>query len=379
MDKHFDCIVVGAGGIGSSAFYFAAKGGLNVLAIDQFAKAHNRGSSHGQSRIIRQGYFEHPNYVPMVLDSYGLWEELESETGQTLKVETGLLEIGPPDGTLICGILKSAKRYNIAVDQFTNAESRKQFPLFHIPDDSIAIFERQAGYLAVERCVATYIDRAIELGGTYLPETPVTRIEYDDKCVTVVAGNQRYVADHAIIAAGAWSNQLLSEMELNIEVVRKHQYWIEAPNDQWWLRNGAPLFFYDLHGEYFYGIPAIENRGIKLAEHSGRKLVSDPTNVDRTIDTDDQMRVMAFAEKFLRIVEPNQTGHCVCMYSMTADEHFIVDRHPHCERIVFAAGMSGHGFKFAPVIGRHLMRLSVGDTDDSVDTFGFLKVNRINS
>ena len=372
----YDCIIVGAGGIGSAAFYHATKQGLKTLALDRFSKAHDRGSSHGQTRIIRQGYFEHPNYVPMVLESYRLWEELESETGTRLKTETGLLEIGPPEGTLISGILDSARTHGIAVDQYSNAEAKKRFPSFHIPENSIAIFERQAGYLAVEKCVATHIDRAIELGGRFEPGTVVLEIVPNGQSIDIKTEAGSWSAGCVVVAGGAWSKQLLPSLSFEIKVVYKHQHWFEPPSDHWRIDDGAPVFFYDLNGEYFYGIPAIDERGIKLAEHSGRKLVTDPTNINRSIDPEDEKRVLSFAKKYLGFENPKRNAHSVCMYSLTDDEHFIVDRHPEHKNLIIATGMSGHGFKFAPSIGQYVSQLVVDNDKADNQTFKFLKLDR---
>ena len=374
----FDCIVVGAGGIGSAAFYHASKQGLKTLALDRFTKAHDRGSSHGQTRIIRQGYFEHPNYVPMVLESYQLWEELEEETGTTLKTETGLLEIGPPAGALIAGISESARTYGIAVNEFSNEEARKEFPQFHIPNDSVAIFEKQAGYLPVEQCVAAHIERAVELGGMFETDTVVKQIVPEGEGVLVKTENESFSAACVIVAGGAWTRQLLPELPFEITVVSKHQHWIEPPSQYWQMGHGAPLFFYDLHGEYFYGIPAVDQRGVKLAEHSGRKTVSDPTNIDRSIDQEDETRVFQFAKKYLGVENPIRSGHSVCMYSLTIDEHFVVDRHPQYDNVICAAGMSGHGFKFAPAIGKHVANLVNKNNVAENQTFNFLKLERFN-
>lgn len=370
MPEQFDLIVVGSGGMGSSAFYHAAMSGRRVLALDRFPAAHDRGSSHGESRIIRQAYFEHPNYVPLLLDAYQLWDQLEKNTQRQLFIHSGLLEVGFPDGPIIRGILESSEQYGVAVEQVSENQFRKQFPMFDKLDSQVVVVEPQAGYLLVEKCVQAHIDAAVELGGTIRSGVTVVDIVPEKKQVEIVTETESYTASQVIVTAGAWSAELLSWIGVDLRVLRKHLYWFDATTHQSDLSNGVPSYFYETDTGYYYGFPAIDGR-IKVARHSGGDNVDDPLNVDRSSDSDDLGQVQKFLRQYLRYEAAQPNRHAICMYTMTANEHFIVDRHPDCDQIVFAAGMSGHGFKFSPVIGRQLVRLLDGESDAR---FEFLSV-----
>lgn len=371
----YDAIVLGTGGVGSAALLHLAQRGARVLGLDRFPGGHDRGSSHGQTRIIRQAYFEHPDYVPLLRRAYELWAELESRCGEQLYRETGLVQIGPPDGVVLPGVLQSARQHNLEVVRLAPDDARRRFPGLQVPAGCEAVFERRAGYLLVERCVLAHLNEAARAGAELRTGEAVLDWRADDDAVTVRTDRSTYHAARLILAAGAWSRELLTELDIPLRVVRKHLHWYDNTDPRYRADAGCPTFLYELPDGCFYGFPQIDARGVKVAEHSGGETVVDPLNVDRTVAVDDQQRVARFVASHLPGVSARPTDHAVCMYTMSPDEHFLVDRHPAHPHVVLAAGLSGHGFKFTGVLGQVLAELALdGRTAQPIE---FLSLGRL--
>lgn len=369
-----DLIIIGCGGVGSAALFYAAQKGLDVIGIDRFDPAHAMGSSHGQTRIIRQGYFEHPSYVPLLLESYQAWAEIEKLSGQTLYHQTGLLEIGPPNGVLIQGVLESKRLHNLAIEEISTQECRQRFPQFHIDDSMVAVFEKESGYLLVEKCVSTLVQLARNLGASYLVD-PVTHWEKSGNSFVVNTESNQFRCKHLIVSGGAWANDLLeTHLGVELKILQKHLHWFDSESKSYDAPN-SPTFFYESEFGYLYGFPRIDSLGMKIANHSGGAIVTDPLQVDRSIDADERAVVEQFAQKYL--VDAGNIAHkkhAVCMYTMSPDEHFIIDRIGDLDGVAFAAGLSGHGFKFCPVLGRELVEMALGN--EASTNFEFLSKSR---
>lgn len=357
---HYDAIVVGAsGGVGSAALYHAARRGLKVLGLDRFPPGHDRGSSHGETRIIREAYFEHPDYVPLVRDSYAQWRALEELRGAELLMTTGLMEIGPSEGEVVAGVRASAAQHGIAIETLDGADVQRRFPGFRLPGDSVGVYEPTAGILFVERCVQAHAEEALALGAELLFDQALVSWRAEGTGVLVQTERQVYSADRLLLAAGAWAPQLLRDLNISLVVRRKPLYWFGARDDTYRADRGGPAFLYELPQGIFYGLPQINDRGVKLAEHTGGSVVEDPLLVNRDLDPADLARVAHFARTHLPRLTPQLTAHATCLYTLTQDQHFVVDRHPHHAQVAFVAGLSGHGFKFTPTLGQALVELAV--------------------
>jgi sarcosine oxidase len=372
----YDAVILGCGGVGSAALMQLARRGVRVLGLDRFPPAHNRGSSHGRTRMIRQAYFEHPDYVPLVLRAYELWAELEAATGRKLYEETGLLEVGPPTaagGVVVPGVLASARLHGLAVDELTAAECERRFPGFRVPESMVGVFERRAGFLHVEASVQAHLDEAVRAGAELrceeavrswhaVPATSGTAAH-----VVVETERGRYEAARLVITAGAWAGEMLRDLGVPLVVRRKPQYWfresaasMEAGDFR--LDRGAPAFLYELPDGVFYGFPVFGPEGLKCAEHSGGRVLANPLENPAAIDEQDLARVRTFLAAQLPGITGELVDHAPCMYTMSPDENFIVDRHPTHASVVFAAGLSGHGFKFTSVLGEALADLALEGT-----------------
>ena len=371
----YDFIVLGTGGIGSSALLSAIKKGFKTLGIEQFGAAHNRGSSHGQTRMIRTAYFEHPNYVPMAKAAWEHWDRLQETSREILVRRTGVLQIGDPNSEVVKGVLESAKQHELTVESLDTSQIPERCPLVTPEDGQVGVFEQNAGFLRVEKCIATILKQAKDLGAELRSNTTVTEWSAnDDGTFTVQAGEETYHCRKLIVTAGAWTKQILSDINLPLRVVRKHQHWFQNDRIDGHYKNGFPFVFVETDKkDWFYATPQIDKLGIKIGEHSGGETIEDPTNLDRDIDQASLMRATKFVDRYLDFEHHSVVYSSVCMYTLTPDEHFIVDTHPDHPGLSFAAGMSGHGFKFAPVIGESLVNMLEGQRDQRLE---FLRLAR---
>ena len=266
----YDCIVLGVGGIGSAALYAAASKGWSVLGIERFGAVHDRGSSHGRSRIIRTAYFEHPDYVPLARSAWQKWEAIQSLDDKAIMHKTGLLQVGDRSGEVISGVLTSAREHDIAIEEMSGSEAMKRFPAFKLAAESHAVFEEQAGVLLVENCVAQLIKLARQQSANLVTDTVAQTITVNpDQTISVTTDRGRYDASRLIICMGSWSNDLLTGLELNLEILRKPQFWFQIDRTDIKYQNGFPAFLIENGADCYYGIPEIDYLGMKVARHSG--------------------------------------------------------------------------------------------------------------
>jgi monomeric sarcosine oxidase len=356
---HYDAIVLGAGGIGSAALYELARRGVRAVGIDRFHPPHDRGSSHGQSRVIRQAYFEHADYVPLLLAAYLMWRELEQQSGQMLLHEIGLIQLGPADGVVVPGVLRSAADHNLNVESLSADDVRRRWPGLSVGDDLVGVYEPRGGYLLVEDCVRAHLAAAQAAGADLRFGTEIVGWKANDREVRVQTATEEIAADRLIVTAGAWAASVLTDLRLPLTVRRKSLFWFAVDGPDYDASNKFPVYLFDLPGGVFYGFPKLDPRGVKVGEHTGGHAVADPKTVDRSIDLAERLSTEKFLHAHLPAASARVTDHSVCLYTMSPDEHFIVDRHPAYANVAFAAGLSGHGFKFAPVLGRALADLAL--------------------
>ncbi len=365
----YDVIVLGTGGVGSAALHHLAQRGVRVLGLDQFPGGHSLGSSHGATRIIRKAYFEHPNYVPLLNRAYDLWKALEAETRKPLYAETGLVEVGPPDGAIVPGVLKAAAEHGLPVETIAERDFRDRFPALRLPEGAVALFEQEAGFLRVEDCVLAHLQSASEHGASWKQES-VIGWEADGSGVVVETSEQRYQAQSLAIAAGAWSGPMLRDIGHPLRILLQHLLWYES-GEATTLESGFPCFFYETGEGYFYGFPKLDAQGLKVAEHGGGVEIPVPQKAAE-VNPKVEGRIETFLRENIPSVSNTRTRHESCYYTMSRDEHFIVDRHPIHEQVSFIAGLSGHGFKFASVLGEALADLATGKNLSS--EFDFLRL-----
>lgn len=369
----WDVIVIGCGGVGSAALRHLAARGARVLGLDRYPVGHDRGSSHGETRVIRQAYFEHPDYVPLLRRAYDLWGELEADSGEKLFHRTGVLQIGPPDGEVIRGVLTSARTHGLSVEALTAADVASAYPGFLMPDGATAVLERNAGYLRVEACVHAHVEQARADGARLEIGAAVTGWRAGAGSVAVETRSGTHHAGALVISAGAWSEAVIRDLGVPLTVLRKHLHWYRNRDPRYLEANGCPVFFYEIGGRFFYGFPQRDALGVKVSEHSGGEAISTPGAVSRAPDPADTRDIERFLKERLPGVERLRARHDVCMYTMSPDAHFLVDVHPAHDNVCFAAGLSGHGFKFASALGEALADLALGNPEGA---HGFLGLQR---
>jgi sarcosine oxidase len=351
----FDIIVIGLGAHGSSALYHLAKTGQKVLGIDRYMPPHEHGSSHGQSRIIRQAYHENPVYVPFVKAAYTLWEEIERETGEKLLTETGGLLLGAADSTVVTGARLSADKHAIEYDYLDAGEVRRRFPAFRPAEDTVAVWEKRAGILFPEECIRTHLKEAVANGVSVRCDETVLTInpQAGGRVVEVTTSRGRYMAEKVIVSAGAWVGALLPELRLPLTIERQVVCWFtDKANGSQLHPSGMPIYIWEYDpGRMFYGFPDL-GEGIKIGfHHAGRRILPDELRPDASAE--EIGALTDIAGRYLSI-HPVFRRFSVCMYTNTSDEDFILDAYPGCERIFVASPCSGHGFKFSSVIGKIL-------------------------
>ncbi|ETW04890.1 hypothetical protein H310_03998 [Aphanomyces invadans] len=379
--EDFDVIVLGLGGMGSSACFNLAQRGLSTLGIEQFGMAHALGSSHGKSRLIRKAYAEHPSYVPLLQRSYELWDELAALSGEDLFHRTGLLYVGhATDSEMLRGVEASAAIHGLPIDHLTASDCLAKHPSFIVPEGYRAIFEADAGYIVVERAVAAFCTQAERHGAELHFNEQVLSWNSTGDGVTVTTNYGAYRAKKLVVAAGPWASSVLSDAALPLTVHRVPLFWYDVPARSVPSLNGMPCFGFDMPYGFIYGFPHTPDDGLKIAAHVVNEATAvasnDPANVDRTtFPASEEALVRKCIQSCLPCVPspvpPRST--VTCMYTMSPDGHFILDYHPSHANIVIAAGFSGHGYKFCPVVGEIIADL-VQAKSSSYD-FAFLRLH----
>jgi sarcosine oxidase len=370
----FDTIVVGLGGHGSAAAAHLAQRGQRVLGLERFGIAHDRGSSHGQSRVIRQAYFEDPAYVPLLLRAYELWRTLERETATTLLTVTGGLMAGPADSFVVQGSLRSAREHGLAHEMLDAAAIRRRFPPFQPTDDLAALYETQAGIVRPEAGVRAHLSRAQAAGARLRFDEPVRGWDAVANDVTVVTDQGRYTARRLVLAPGPWAPELF-QIAIPLKVTRQVLYWFDPLGGiEAFLPERFPVYIWELPGgNEFYGFPAQPEPGAPAGVKVAFFYRDDPVVPDQPRSSVDASEVEAMRDA-LRGRIPSLAGPLIdartCLYTETPDRHFVLGPHPHHENVFIASPCSGHGYKFCSVIGEILADLAIdGETRHPIALF----------
>jgi len=337
--------------MGSAAAFHLARSGRHVLGLDRFAPPHALGSSHGQTRIIREAYFEHPIYVPLVQRAYVLWDELQQLTGTPLLNQTGGLMIGRPDSIVFRGARLSADTHRLPHEVLSSDQVRKRFPALCPEDEMAAILEPRAGILFPERCIAAHLSLAARHGANLRADEPVLRWKDSTDGVRVVTTKGTYQASQLVISAGSWARELLPELHLPFTVERQVLFWFEPRSRaDLFYPERCPIHLWQFDGRrFFYGFPEL-GEGVKVACHHDGEFTS-PDQILREVTPDEVESMRTIVRRFLPGADGPLRTATVCMYTNTPDEHFWIDRHPGTPHVLIASPCSGHGFKFASAIG----------------------------
>jgi sarcosine oxidase len=367
---HFDVVVCGLGATGCAALYQLAGRGVRVLGLEQFRPGHGRGSSHGETRVIRLGYFEHPSYVPLVRSAYAGWRSIEAAAGRQLLHVTGIVEIGPPDGVLVAGTLASSQLHGLPHELLAAAELMRRFPAFRVPPEYVGVLQPDGGFLQTEPSVEAMAGLAQASGAEIRLGETIMAIAPGAGGVRITTDRGVVEAGAAILALGPWVKKLLPELPAPIRVTRQVMAWFE-PIDPAPLSDGRlPVFLLQSRHGIHYGFPPLLSPLIKVAKHHHTDQSVDVDACDRTISTEDERLIRAAIAEHLPAANGRLVEARTCLYTMTPDGDFIIDRLPGSSQIVIASPCSGHGFKFAPAIGDILADLATtGATAHDISRF----------
>ncbi|MCB1098219.1 MAG: N-methyl-L-tryptophan oxidase [Verrucomicrobiae bacterium] len=361
----FDTIVAGVGSVGAAACYHLARRGARVLGVEQFNIPHVRGSHHGHSRMIRQAYYEHPDYVPLLRRSYELWEELQSGSALSPFFHlTGGLYIGSDDGTIVAGSRLAAEQHGLEYEMLDAGEVKNRFPAFAPDCNHTGFYETKAGFLVPERAISAHAEAATNLGATLVTGETVEGWTAHQDHVEVRTSLATYQADQLVIASGAWTGEVAAELGIELKVTRQVLAWFEPLGDRArFAPENLPCWFIETEPPYgHYGFPVMPGDfGLKVALHRP----GSPIELAHLSAEDHQPRqdeidgLRTVLERYLPGCAGDLIHTCTCRYTNSPDGHFIIGKHPRHDRISIACGLSGHGFKFSSVIGEILADLAL--------------------
>lgn len=354
-----DVAVLGLGAMGSAAAFHVAARGMRVIGIEQFTPAHALGSSHGDVRVIRKGYFEHPGYVPLLHRAYALWEELEARTQRKLLTYTGALFTGTPDANFIAGLETCYRENDLPHERLDTADMRARFPRLRIPEDHTGFYDPLGACLFAEQCVQAHLDAAAETGASLYFNERVLHWTPQPHGITLTTERRTIHAARLIVTAGPWAAHALADLGVPLSVERKAQLWFRCPQPAAYRPPDFPIYLIDRPYGTFYGFPDYGGPGLKLAEHTGGTPIADPGHPDRALHPEDTAPLRQFIADCLPGLAPEVVRHSICMYTSTPDGHFVLDRHPAHPIVAIACGFSGHGFKFASVVGEIMADLAL--------------------
>ncbi len=353
-------IVLGLGAMGSAAAAHLAARGAEVVAVEQFEPGHDRGSSHGESRIIRQAYFEDPAYVPLVLRAYELWEDLERED-PGLFLLTGGLFLGRPETDAVSGSLASAREHGLPHQVLDAGEIRRRFPAFAPRDDEVGVYEERSGFVRPERAVLAHWRRARAAGAELVTARALSWTAGDDG-VRVETSAGTVEGDRLVVTPGAWAPTMLADLGLPLVVSRQAVFWFRPTDPAAYALGAQPVFVWERPGLSPYGFPCLdEDGGVKIGLHH-RGAVTDPDEVDRVVTAADVAEVADLVRPLLPTLPGTYLRAITCLYTTTPDHDFVIGLHPRHRNVAIACGFSGHGFKFVPVVGEVLADLALDGT-----------------
>jgi sarcosine oxidase len=366
----YDAIVVGVGGMGSAAAYYLARRGKRVLGLERFGIPHSMGSSHGHTRIIRLAYYEDPSYVLLLRRAYELWREIQGKAGERLLHTTSSIDSGPADSWVFKGSWESCKLHDLPHEVLTGAELKRRYPGYNLPHDHLALVQPEGGFLTPERCIVSYVMAAQAEGADIHGHERVLEWEPLEGGVRVTTDRGVYEADRLVITAGAWNGEILDVLEGLAIPERQVLAWLQPTRPEHFRPGKFPVFNLLVDEGRFYGFPVHGVPGFKFGKYFHLNEMGPADELDRTPNERDEEVLRSFAARYF----PDGCGPTMdlqtCMFTNTPDHHFVIDLHPDYEQVSFASACSGHGFKFASVVGEIMADLADrGFTRHDIDFF----------
>ena len=375
MEAAFDTAVIGLGAAGSAALYNLAKRRKRAIGFEQFEPGHEHGSSHGESRIIRLSYFEHPSYVPLLRRAYEEWRAFETIDGNaagSLLTTTGILEAGCPGSRVVRDSLASSHEHGLEHVEMGGAEIGRRFPAFQLPSDWSGLYQPDGGFLRPENSIRRFVAAAERRGAEVRSGTRVIAIEPTPNAIRVHTGNGTIEAGSVIVSAGAWIADFAPFLKDHLAVTRQVVGWFPPRRPELFTPDVCPVFILESEDDHIYGFPNFSGSGVKSASHVRGRTLAHADALDETTTSEDEAQIAQMLHRYLPEVGGPASRLMTCMYTRTSDAHFLVDRSPEDARIVLASPCSGHGFKFASLLGVILADLATrGDTEFDIELFRF--------
>ena len=366
----FDAIVIGAGGMGSAAVYHLARRGLKVLGLERYDIPHEMGSSHGYSRMIRYTLQEHPSYVPLVRRAYELWHELEETAGEKLVVTTGSVRAGPAGSPYFQKAKESCDLHNIPYEILTAAEINKRFPGYRFPEEITSIYQADGGFLLPEECIVSHVRAAEAAGAVVHTQEAVLDWEPQGGGVQVRTGRDTYTADRLVVTAGPWAAKLVPELAAYAVPERQVLGWFQPERPELFTPETFPVFGVLTEEGRYYGFPSYTVPGFKIGRSHHLEQKVDPDLMDREVHAEDEAILRQAVSRYFPLAAGELLDRKTCIYTNTPDEHFMIGVLPEHPQVSVAAGFSGHGFKFASVIGEIMADLAQeGETEHDISLF----------
>jgi sarcosine oxidase len=377
----YDVIVIGLGAMGSAALHHLAGRGLRVLGLEQFAVPHERGSYHGRTRIIRMAYHEHPSYVALLRRAYPLWRELEQEAGERLLHVTGSLDAGAIGSPFVVGSLESCRQHGLDHELLGASEIAARFPAFHLPEDFAGVLQPDGGYVLAERSVVAFVDGARRRGAEVHCGEAVRGWQVEGGAAVEVRTDVGvYRAAALAITAGAWAAKLVPPIAGLVRPERQVVGWFRPRRPELFEAERFPVFDILFDEGNYYGLPTTGQPGLKIGRHGHLHEPADPDRVDRAIHPRDEAVLRRALARYFPDGDGDAVALTTCLFTNSPDEHFIVDLAHDAPRVVVAAGFSGHGFKFAPVMGEIVADLATtGSSPHSIERFRLRRFDRSSS
>jgi len=370
MTNAYDAIVVGVGGMGSATCWQLARRGKRVLGLEQFDIPHASGSSHGINRIIRLAYYEDPRYVPLLKRAYELWRELEAACGEHLLHITGSIDASEPEGIVFTGALESSRLHGLSHEVLTSAELTRRYPGYRLPEDYLALYQEDGGFLLSERCIVQHAEEAMKLGAEIHGREEVLDWIATENGISVRTTRATYQTEKLIFTAGAWMGTLLDELAPHLQPERQVLAWLQPIEPALFTPETFPVFNLTVPEGRYYGFPVFGNPGFKVGRYHHLDESIDPTEPQREPDFADEEILRAFVSRYTPAANGPALALRTCIFTNSPDEHFIIDTLPDDERIIVASPCSGHGYKFSSVIGELLTDLAIdGSTRHDISLF----------
>ena len=372
MSDRYQVAVVGLGAMGSAVLARCAMIGARAVGIEQFELGHELGASTGKTRIIRKAYFEDSAYVPLLLRAYELWRDVELRTGTTLLRSIGLLLAGSLDSEVVSGSQAAAKNHGLQLEILDTRELRGRYPHLHVRDGEVGAYEADGGVVFPEAAVRAHLALAAQHGATTYERTAMTSWEPGDVVRLNLSNGSSIEAESLVLTLGPWFSREMQALGIPLVIQRNVQLWF-APESDNWNANRFPAFLIERSGQPpLYGFPDL-GEGVKAAFHAFGETTT-PDALRREADAADVTPVRRALNDWMPGAAGNLLAAKVCMYSLTRDRNFVIGLHPRHRNVIVCGGFSGHGFKFASVVGEIGAQLALDGT--TTHEIGFLSPTR---